>query len=112
MQRLTLPRDLNGEITSELVRARIRVARSASRVSALEQLLDLVWRLERELGRPVTLLDLFAEVEPPEQARRLRLVRALRPRAGESSGARFEPATHLRDFADPYTIDPGKGHQS
>lgn len=45
---------------------------------ALESLLDLVWLLERELRRPVTLLDVLSETDPAEQARRLRLVRALR----------------------------------
>ena len=76
--RLALTRELTGEITSELIRARIRVARSASRVSALESLLEVVWLLERELDRPVTLLDLISGADAPEQARRIRLVRALR----------------------------------
>ena len=76
--RTALPRDLSGEITAELIQARIRVARSASRVTALESLLDLVWRLEQELHRPVTLLDLVSGADPPEQARRTQLVRALR----------------------------------
>jgi hypothetical protein len=78
-----LPRDLTGEITSELIQARIRVARSASRVSALESLLDVVWLLERELRRPVTLLDLVSNTDPPEQERRMRLVRALRAQMNE-----------------------------
>ena len=76
--RLSPPRDLTGEITTELIYARIQVARSASRVVALESLLDLVWRLEHELRRPVTLLDLLSGADPPEQARRMQLVRALR----------------------------------
>lgn len=76
--RFSLPRDLTGEITAELIYARIRVARSESRVAALESLLDLVWLLEKELGRPVTLLDLLSGADPAEQTRRLRLVRALR----------------------------------
>jgi hypothetical protein len=37
-----------------------------------------VWRLERELRRPVTVLDVLSTGEPAEQAGRLRLVRALR----------------------------------
>jgi hypothetical protein len=62
-----------------LIRTRIRVARSASRVAALESLLDLVWQLERELRRPVTFLDLLSDAtDPVERARRTRLVRALR----------------------------------
>lgn len=73
-----LPRDLSGEITSELIHARIRVARSKSRIAELESLLDVVWLLERELRRPVTLLDLLSGAEPAEQARRRRLVRVLR----------------------------------
>jgi hypothetical protein len=73
-----LPRDLSEEITAELIHARIRVARSASRVAALESLLDIVWLLEHELRRPVTLLDLLSGADPAEQARRTRLVRALR----------------------------------
>lgn len=80
--RLALPRDLTDEITAELIHARIRVARSASRVSALENLLEVVWTVERDLGRPVTLVDLVASADPPERARRMRLVRALRPSAG------------------------------
>jgi len=47
-------------------------------VAALESLLDLVWTLERELRRPVTLDDLLSGAEPAEEARRLRLLRALR----------------------------------
>jgi hypothetical protein len=47
-------------------------------VSALEDLLEVVWRLERELDRPVTLLDLLSDADPLEQACRMRLVRALR----------------------------------
>ena len=73
-----LPRDLSAEITTELIHARIRVARSASRVTALESLLDVVWQLEHELRRPVTLVDLLSGADPVEQARRMRLVRALR----------------------------------
>ena len=76
--RLPLPRDLTDEITAELIHARIRVARSASRVTALESLLDVVWRLERELGRPVTMLDLLATDDPDERRRRLLLARNLR----------------------------------
>jgi len=76
--RISLPRDLSGEITAELIQARIRVARSESRVTALESLLDLVWRLERELRRPVTLVDLLSGADPAEQERRLGLARALR----------------------------------
>lgn len=76
--RPALPCDLAGEITAELIQARIRVARSASRVSALESLLDVVWLLERELRRPVTLLDLVSDTDSPERVRRMRLVRALR----------------------------------
>jgi hypothetical protein len=41
-------------------------------------LLDIVWLLEDELRRPVTLLDLLSDADPAEQARRMRLVRALR----------------------------------
>jgi len=37
-----------------------------------------VWLLERELRRPVTLFDLLSSAEPAEQARRRRLVHALR----------------------------------
>ena len=71
-------RDLTEEITAELICARIRVARSASRVTALESLLDVVWLLEHELRRPVTLRDLLSGADAAEQARRMRLVRALR----------------------------------
>jgi hypothetical protein len=73
-----VPRDLTEEITAELIHARIRVARSASRVAALESLLESVWTLERELRRPVTVLDLLSSGDPPERARVLRLVRSLR----------------------------------
>jgi hypothetical protein len=73
-----LPRDLTEEITAELINARIRVARSASRVTALESLLDIVWRLEHELRRPVTLLDLLSTDDPDERRRRLLLARSLR----------------------------------
>jgi hypothetical protein len=76
--RVALPRDLTGEVTAELIQARIKVARSASRVSDLESLLEIVWVLERELRRPVTLLDLLSELDPAERARRMGLVRALR----------------------------------
>jgi hypothetical protein len=76
--RLSLQRDLSAEITSELIHARIRVARSASRVSALESLLEIVWLLERELRRPPTLLDLLSTDDPYERRRRLRLARCLR----------------------------------
>jgi hypothetical protein len=61
-----------------LIHARIRVARSESRVAELERLLDLVWRLERELRRPVTLADLLSGAGPAEQAQRRKLVRSLR----------------------------------
>jgi hypothetical protein len=37
-----------------------------------------VWQLEHELRRPVTLLDLLSGADRAEQARRMRLVRALR----------------------------------
>jgi hypothetical protein len=47
-------------------------------VTALESLLDLVWLLEQELRRPVTLVDLLSGADPAEHARRVRLVRALR----------------------------------
>jgi hypothetical protein len=47
-------------------------------VAALESLLDLVWLVEHELRRPVTLVDLLSGADPAEQERRLRLVRALR----------------------------------
>ena len=73
-----LPRDLAEEITTELIHARIRVARSASRVTALESLLDVVWLLESELRRPVTLLDLLSTYDPDERRRRLLLARSLR----------------------------------
>jgi hypothetical protein len=63
-----------------LIRARIRVARSGSRVAALESLLDVVWRLERELRRPITLVDLLSTDDPDERRRRLRLARSLRSR--------------------------------
>ena len=76
--RLRLPRDLTEEITAELIRARIRVERSASRVTALESLLDVVWLLEHELGRTPTLLDLLSTDDPDERRRRLRLARSLR----------------------------------
>jgi hypothetical protein len=76
--RLSLPRDLTNEITAELINARIRVARSASRVTALESLLDIVWQLEHELHRPVTLLDLLSTDDPDERKRRLQLARCLR----------------------------------
>jgi hypothetical protein len=89
--RLALPRDLTGEITAELIQARIRVARSASRVSALESLLDVVWRLEEELRRPVTLVDLISSAGPQERARRMRLVRALRLRPNQAKGEGLEP---------------------
>ena len=76
--RLSLPRDLSGEITGELILARIRVARSESRVAALESLLETVSLLERQLRRPVTVLDLLSSGDPAERARRLRLARSLR----------------------------------
>jgi hypothetical protein len=47
-------------------------------VAALESLLDLVWRVERELHRPVTLVDLLSGADSIERERRLRLARALR----------------------------------
>jgi len=47
-------------------------------VAALESLFDLVWVLEHELRRPVTLVDLLSGADPAERARRLRLVQALR----------------------------------
>jgi hypothetical protein len=69
---------LSGEITAELILARIRVARSESRVAALESLLEAVWMLERELKRPVTVLDMLSSCDPSERARLVRLVRSLR----------------------------------
>jgi hypothetical protein len=80
--RFSLPRDLSTEITAELIVARIRVARSEERVAALESLLETVWSLEGELGRPVTVLDVLSGGDPGELARRLRLVRSLRERSG------------------------------
>lgn len=48
-------------------------------MTALESLLDLVWLLERQLRRPVTLADLLSGADHAEQERRRRrLVRALR----------------------------------
>ena len=69
---------MSGEITAELILARIRVARSESRVAALESLFEAVWTLERELRRPVTVLDVLSSRDPSERARLLRLVRSLR----------------------------------
>jgi hypothetical protein len=69
---------LSGEITAELILARIRVSRSESRVAALESLLEAVWTLERELRRPVTVPDVLSSCDPSERTRLLRLVRSLR----------------------------------
>jgi hypothetical protein len=76
---LPLPHDLADEVETELLAARRSLVRNEARVDALEALLDTVWTLTQQLGRPATLLDMLATApEPAEQERRRRLVQALR----------------------------------
>jgi hypothetical protein len=75
-----MPLDLVGEIDAELVDARTRLAWDDARVRALEELLDTVREVGRELDRAVTLTDLIATAATDvERNRRQRLLRALRP---------------------------------
>ena len=74
-----LPRDLVVEIDAELVCARRRMAVDAARLRALEELLDMARRVERELGRVPTLIDIVATAPTPaDRERRRALMRALR----------------------------------
>jgi hypothetical protein len=75
-----MPLDLVEEIDAELVDARTRLAWDDARVRALEELLDTVREVGRELDRAVTLADLIATATTAvERNRRQRLLRALRP---------------------------------
>jgi hypothetical protein len=75
---LPLPRELADEVAAELLAARRSLVRDEARVEALEALLDLVWTLSRELGRPATLVDVLAPSKPIEREHRRRLVHLLR----------------------------------
>jgi hypothetical protein len=61
-----------------LIETRRRAVRSDLRVAALESLLAIAHELERQLGRPVTMLDLLSTDDPAERKRRLLLAQRLR----------------------------------
>jgi hypothetical protein len=76
-----VPRDLVTEIDAELVEARARKAWDDVRVRALEELLETVRDVGRELDRTVTLNDLIATAPTAvERNRRERLLHVLHAR--------------------------------